>query len=100
MYFITCFEKIDSDEYGLNIGDRRVIGYYHTFGSVNSALKKNICDIHETIYNYAVVEEILEGIYPEVTDRWFYKYDKEKDGFYPIEEPKEFEHSTNIALVG
>ena len=39
MYFITCFQKIDEDNYGLSEG-----------------------------------------------------------GFYPIEEPKEFEHYTNIAL--
>lgn len=54
--------------------------------------------MHETIYHYAVVEKIDAGIHPIAEKRWFYKYDKEKNGFYPIEEPKEFEHYINIAL--
>ena len=98
MYFITCFQKIGNDKYGLDIGASRVMGYYSNFGSVNSVLQKNICDIQERIYHYAIVEEISEGVYPAVEERWFYKYDEENDGFYPIEEPKEFEHYSNIAF--
>lgn len=98
MYFITCFQKIESDEYGLDIGASRVMGYYSSFNSVSTVLKKNICDIQERLYRYAVVEKIEEGIYPITTGRWFYEYDEEKDGFYPIDKPKEFECYMNIAL--
>lgn len=32
MFFITCFEKIETDKLGwLNMGDQRVFGYKETF---------------------------------------------------------------------
>lgn len=98
MYFITCFQKIGNGKYGLDIGASRVVGYCSNYLIADSILRNNVCDIHETIYHYAVIEEIEEGVYPTVKDRWFYKYDKEKDGYYPIEEPIEFKHYGNIAL--
>ena len=64
----------------------------------DEALKENCCDMHETIYHYAVVEEIEAGIHGLALRRWFYKYDKERCGFYPIDEPAEFEGYINIAL--
>lgn len=99
MYFITCFEKIDADiSERLDIGGSRTFGYYDNFDDADRALRANYGDMHETIYYYAVIECIRQGIHPRPGERWFYKYDKEKDGFYPIEEPKEFEHYINIAL--
>ena len=99
MYFITCFRKVTKDDLGwLDMGETRTFGYYDNFDDADKALKDNYCDMHETIYHYAVVEKIDAGIHHIAEKRWFYKYDKEKDGFYPIEEPKEFEHHINIAL--
>lgn len=100
MYFITAFNQISIDKQTkiLDMGIQRTFGYYDNFDHADEALRQNCCDIHETIYHYAVVEKIDAGIHPIAEKRWFYKYDKEKDGFYPIEEPKEFEHYINIAL--
>lgn len=98
MYFITCFTKINTNEYGLNIGLSRTFGYFEKYEDAHQALRINCCDMFETIYHYAVVEHIEPGIYSIADKRWFYKYDKEKDGYCPIEEPKEFEHYSNIAL--
>lgn len=98
MYFITCFQKIDEDNYGLSVGASRTFGYLDNFDEANDALKYNVCDMHEYLYRYAVIEKIGTGIFPIAEERWFYKYNEEKGGFYPIEEPKEFEHYTNIAL--
>ena len=98
MYFITCFQKIGRDEYVLDIGSSRVFGYYDNFEFADEALRHNCCDMYEYLYLYAVVEKIDAGIHSIAEERWFYKYDKEKDGFYPIEEPKEFENYINIAL--
>ena len=99
MYFITCFEKIDTDRCGwLETGAIRTFGYYTYFEYADEALRENYCDMYEYLYMYAVVEKIDSGIHPIAEERWFYKYDEEKNGFYPIEEPKEFEHYINIAL--
>lgn len=98
MYFITCFSKIDKNEFELNMGDVRTFGYYNSFEHADEALKRNRCDMYEYLYGYALIEKIESGIHPIAEERWFYKYDEEKDGFYPIEEPKEFENFINIAL--
>ena len=98
MYFITCFEKVDQGRFGLDIGASRTMGYYTNFYDASAVVRRNVCDIHERIYHYAAIEEILEGVYPTVTDRWFYKYDSEQDGYVSIEEPDEFKHYSNIAL--
>lgn len=99
MFFITCFSKIDKDNLGwLDMGTSRVFGFKETFEDAEYALNHNSCDMWETIYNYAIVEEMYPAIHPDVENRWFYKYDREKDGFFRIEEPEEFKNYTNIAL--
>ena len=54
--------------------------------------------MNEHLYVYAVVEKIEEGIHPLALERWWYKYDREKDGFFPMEEPEFMKHYINIAL--
>jgi hypothetical protein len=54
--------------------------------------------MHETIYWYAVIEKIGEGIHPEVEKEYWFKYDKEQDGFFEIEKPKETRCVCNHAL--
>lgn len=99
LFFITCFQKIDTDKLGwLDMGDSRVFGFKETFEQADSALKNNVCDMYEYLYSYAVVEEMKPAIHPDVENRWFYEYDKEKEGFFPINEPEEFKHFCNIAL--
>lgn len=81
MYFITCFEKIEINIQGyLDMGCKRIFGYFGNYEYAHEALKINCCDMFETIYHYAVVEHIEPGIHSIARERWFYKYDKEKDG--------------------
>ena len=88
MFFITCFSKIATDNLGwLDMGSVRTFGF-----------NTNSCDMWEYLYDYAVVEEMHPAIHPEVENRWFYKYDREKDGFFRMEEPEVFKHYCNIAL--
>lgn len=98
MYFITCFEKIGLNEYGLDIGCQRTFGYKETLEQAEEALSKNTLDMWETVYNYAIVEKMGPYIHPICEERYFYKYDREKNGFFRIEEPNEFKHYCNIAL--
>ena len=64
MFFITCFEKLEEKNFWPNLGAERVMGYYYTFEDCDEALKHNACDMFETCYHYAVVEEIEPGLYP------------------------------------
>lgn len=54
--------------------------------------------MHECIYMYGVIENIPSGIHPIVKERYFFKYNQEKQGFFEIEEPKEFKHYCNVAI--
>jgi hypothetical protein len=99
IFFITCFSNVGTDDKGwLDKGASRTFGCFPTFQLADDSLKRNILNMHEYLYTYAVVEEIGYGVHPNVCKRWFYKYDREKDGFFPMEEPKEFAHYYNIAL--
>lgn len=58
MFFITCFEKCEIDvATGMpDVGDTRTVGYYEDLEICKRALHENFCDIHEFLYEYAVVE--------------------------------------------
>lgn len=99
MFFIASIEQISTNHLGwLNTGDVRVVGYKETFDQAKTALNENRCDIHEGIYKYAVIEEILSGLYPDVINRWFFKWDNKKRGFFEIEEPKEVSEYSNFTI--
>lgn len=99
MFFITCFTKIAKHKLGwLDMGSIRTFGFLETFEEAEQALNENACDMRECLYDYAVVEEMQPGIHPTAFNRWFYKFDEERKGFYRIEEPEEFQHYCNIAL--
>lgn len=99
MFFITCFSKIETDKLGwIDMGAVRTFGYERTFEEAEESLNLNRCDMWEYLYDYAVVEKINYGIHPDCEERWFFKYNKEKDGFFRIEEPEEFKNYCNIAF--
>ena len=68
-------------------GSSRLVGWYPEFNMANSSVKENSCDINETCYNYALIEECEWGLYHPASKRWWYKYNKEKDEYIPIDEP-------------
>lgn len=99
MYFITCFQKIELDKRGWpDFGATRTFGYRETFESAKEALECNMCDMHEFLYRYAVVEKLGPYIHPDCEMRQFFKYDKERNGFFPIDEPEEVKGFCNFAL--
>lgn len=96
MFFITAFEDLDKEwRYK---GSIRCFGFKETFEEADIAVRENWCDINETIYNYAVIEEIDSGIHPDVKNRWFYKFDYDKGVYEPIDEPEEMKRFCNLAL--
>ena len=92
MYFITTIETKKGD-----VKDTRCVGYFKTFEDAEQAVIKNACDIWETCYDYAVIERIPFGLYPEIgdpnTERWYYKYNVETNKYELMDEvPKDFAH--------
>lgn len=89
MYFITCFEKYEMTNLGWpDIGSNRTFGYYpHKEWAVED-LHMNNTDLHECLYDYAVVEKIPMGLYPLAEERIFFKWDEEKQGFFEVDGAK------------
>lgn len=55
----------------------RCVGYFLTFQAAENNVLVNRGDMFECgYYNYAIIEEVCEGIYPIscIDHRWFYKF--------------------------
>lgn len=99
IYTITACTKLESDEKGWPyFGSMRVLGWYEEFSDADEALRENVLDIYEYTYNYAVIEWVEPGLYPNIIDRQFYQWDPVKKGYRPITEPKFMKHFCNISM--
>ena len=89
MYFITCLQQCDKDEFGwFDGGSRRTFGYRETLELAEEALNLNMCDMHEYLYDYAVIEKLGPYIHPDVEEEIWFKWDDNKHGFFRIEKPE------------
>ena len=81
-------------------GSQRSWGYYLDRSEAVDALHINATDMWETCYDYAILEEVEEGINPFCAkeNRTFFKYDRKKDGYFECEEPVNLERSVNFSL--
>ena len=86
MYFVTCFQKYEIDKLGWpDIGAARTFGYYNDREVAIKMVELNNLDIHECLYDYAVVEYIPEGLYNVAEERIFFKWNEDKKMFEIIE---------------
>ncbi len=93
-YFITVFAKYD-DRGPHNM---RCWGFYTNIEDAIKTLDQNVTDLWETIYDYAIIEEYLEGIGGYNWKRQFFKYDNNLNSYRPIREPEELKHYVGFAL--
>lgn len=88
IYLITVFDKIEEDKrWGFNLGSTRSVGFRWTLEDAVEVVEKNMCDIWEYCYDYACIEQLNGALYPWAEERWFYKFNREKDGYEEIDEP-------------
>lgn len=94
--------KLEQDEKTKfpDFGSSSIVGYYFDMDKAFDAVKENAYDINETCYDYALIEEIKEGLYQSASSdsRWFFKYNKNKDGYDQIEEPDFFKHYYSFTI--
>ena len=99
MYFITVFDKVEPNEmYYAEFRDRRTWCYYTEYQMAVNALHENRTDLHEGCYEYALIEKIGPGIIALCEERQWFKWDKEKRGYFEIEEPECVKHLVNFAI--
>lgn len=96
MYFVSTREEDDCKElYG------GAWGYYWNKEEAIDAVNRNVTDMHETIYPYAIIERLEPGLFPVPKEREWFGWDEDKDGFYEIETPecnKYFPYNFSVAL--
>lgn len=63
------------------------VGWYSEFDNAYLSVSKNSCDINETCYRYAVIEESEEGLYNPTLKRWWFEYNSDKNEYFEIDEP-------------
>lgn len=99
IYTITMLEKVENDKNGWpSFGSTNIVGYYTDLDVAIEAVTSNACDINETVYDYAVIEEVSEGLYnPSIKSYWF-KYNRTKDSYEPIDEPNEVKHICGFSI--
>jgi len=98
IYTVTGATKLEADERGWpNFGSSRVFGYYMNKSVAINAVKENALDIRETIYDYMIVEKVVEGLYQPSMERWFFKA-TDDNKFEEINEPSFMQHFVGISM--
>lgn len=66
----------------------RTVGYLNNLNKAKEIVENNYYDLFETIYDYAVIEEVPEGIYPLYKNQFWYKWNLKEDKYEECEKPK------------
>ena len=89
IYVITTFEKVDRNAgHWIKYGSQRTVGYYFNYEDALEVLTNNICDLWEYCYNYAALEALPEGLYPQCKDGYdieYFHYNIDKNKYEPID---------------
>lgn len=91
MYFITTIQS--------RTDESRCVGYFSSFEEAEEAVEENYLDLHETIYDYIVIENIPEGLYRYDQDAKWYKWNNSKERYEKIEgRPEEYSNIVGFGI--
>ena len=93
IYTIMTLSQLEQHDNGFpDFGSTNIVGWYKDKDVAFRAVKENWGDIWECVYDYAMIEEDEEGLYPVSTRRWFFKFDMTDKEYKPIKEPEFLKH--------
>jgi len=103
IYVITVLERMEFNEisnidYDVDFGCTDSPGWFSSLEEAKRVVENNICDLNETCYDYAIIEEVDEGIYNFAKFRWIYKFDKDTGTYKEISEPPCLKHLSNFSI--
>ena len=91
MYFISTIDSKDNTT--------RCVGYFTTFDRAEEAVLDNACDIWETCYDYAVIENLGEGLYQYDQNAVWYKWDDINEEYVKIEgRPEQYRNQVGFSI--
>ena len=99
IYIIMTFSRLNMNETGFpDFGSTNLCGWYFDFQDAYRAVTENMCDIWEHTYDYALIEEVEEGLYPSSMKRWFFHFDEDSLIYDPIKEPEFLKHFSGFTI--
>ena len=100
---LTTFSKL-IEKFTLNgdkkylTRDQRVVGFFSDVSKAKSSLIEQSENLFEYYYEYAAIEVLEEGIYPNVVSCEWFIYDQKIEKYIPCEEPEDFKNITNVSI--
>jgi hypothetical protein len=94
IYTITTINLKDG------IWDSRCIGYYFSESVAIKEVEHNGGDMHECSYEYAVVEEVKQGLYYINRKETWFKWNKAREKYEILEEKPEMFRRTCCYGIG
>lgn len=99
IYAIMVFEKCKrNDTNWIDMGCTRIVGFKHNLESAKQTVIDNVCDICESCYRYALIEEVVPCVYPCSDKRWYFTFNKETQKYEEIEEPEIFKKTCSLTM--
>lgn len=100
IYVIMTCTKLETDKKFLFpcFGSESIVGFYTQKEVAFEVVRDNWGDIYETCYDYAIIEEVEEGLYPCSTVRWFFKFNKDLEQYEQIPEPDSFKRFCGLII--
>ncbi len=93
MYFLTTLQIKNE-----NLINSRCVGYFKNFKDAEDVIINNIADLNETIYNYAIIENIPEGLYKYDQNAKWYKFDELNETYESCNIPDGFKHIVGLSI--
>lgn len=105
IYAVTVFQKIsheqlfeDPTKYIPSFGDHRCVGWFDNFPEAKCAVENNFSNMHDNMYEYAIIESYEPGILLPETSRTLFKWNTNNSQYEPIEIPIELSKISNFGI--
>jgi len=99
MYFINIVNIYNETQSSKYIEYHALcVGYYAQLEDAIQAITNNSDNIHKSIYNYAVIEQIDQGIHIERQKEIWFKWNDEYKHYEPADKPREIKNIVNISF--
>jgi len=80
------------------VGRTRLLGWYGSFKGAQEAVIQNLMDIYDNDHEYAVIEEVEEGIWVACRQEWWYQWNEDGKCYDLIAKPDLVKHLINFGI--